>query len=99
MKKQKLKDNIRYRMMWGNFKSDKWKKKRLLISEVRDLIGDLDHSFVSRKQIIELKGQLKRLLYSDADEKFKPLTQKQISDWWDHSMSRSQWKEKWGDKI
>jgi hypothetical protein len=97
MKKRKLRENIHYRVRWGNFKSDKWKKKSLLISEINDLIGELYHPSVSRKEIIELKDQLKRSLFSDADEKFKAFTPRQMHDFWDLTLSR--WKEKWGDKI
>jgi hypothetical protein len=35
--KSKLRYNIHYRAMWGFFKSDKWKKKLILIAELSDL--------------------------------------------------------------
>jgi hypothetical protein len=52
---------------------------------------------VSRKEIIELKNQIKRSLFSDADEKLKAFTPNQMHDFW--GLTPSRWKEKWGDKI
>lgn len=95
--KQKLKYNIHYRAMWGFFKSDKWKKKLLLIAELTDIVRDLYHPSITRKEIIEVKNFIKNKIYSDGHEQLKPLTQKQMKDW--YSMNHREFMEKWRDKL
>lgn len=98
MKKPLLKQNIRYRAMWGNFKSDKYKKKTLLLSELDDIVRDLYHPAISKKEIIEIREFILYKIYPDASERpFKPLTRKQTRDW--YSMGYQEFKEKWGDIV
>jgi hypothetical protein len=98
MKKQlKLRDNYRYRALWGNYKSDKYKRKLTIISEIEDIIRDLWHPFISRKDLIELKGMIKRIMYSDGDEELPSFTKKQHSDYWD--MHPRAFRQKWGDEL
>jgi len=97
MKQQKLRDNYRYRALWGHYKSDKYKKKLTIISEIADIIRDLWHPTVTKEDLIELKTFLKRKIYSDADEKLPPLTFKQRQDY--YSMNHKEFKEKWGDQL
>lgn len=96
--KPKLRDNIRYRAMWGNFKSDKWKKKTILISELEDVVRELIHPAIRKSEIIEIREFIKWKIYPDADEQpFKPLTKKQMHDW--YSMNHYDFMEKWKDKL
>ncbi len=57
-KKEQLKqDNIhRYRQQWGNYKSDKYKTKKLLKEEIRDV---LVYGEFSKDTLIIIKDYMK----------------------------------------
>jgi len=96
--KPKLRDNLLYRAMWGNFKSDKWKKKTRLISELTDVVKDLIHPAVTKDEIIEIREFIIHMIYSDALERpFKPFLGNMMRDFW--GMDRQKFLEKWGDKL
>jgi hypothetical protein len=84
--------------MWGNFKSDKWKKKTILLIELEDIDRDLYHPAIRKSEIIEIREYIKNKVYTDAHEQpFKPLTRKQTRDW--YSMNHYDFMEKWKDKL
>ncbi len=40
---------------WKNYKSDKWKSKRILLAEI---IDNLDFHLLSKKKLIEIKNYI-----------------------------------------
>jgi hypothetical protein len=59
-KKQRLiQDSIhRYKLSWGNFKSDRWKSYYTLRAEVADLMAIRKFS---KKELIEIKNFIKKI--------------------------------------
>jgi hypothetical protein len=97
-KELKLRDNYNYRAVWGNYKSDKYKRKITIISEIHDILRDLVfHPTISKQDLIDLKESLKRKIYCDADQELPAFTRQQNHDYWD--MHPTLFKKKWGDKL
>lgn len=51
--------NHRYNLDWGNFKSDKWKSKTILMLEIGDILRYLLWLTNTKKELIEIKDYLK----------------------------------------
>jgi len=48
-------EHIEYQKRWGNYKSDKWKKRTILRAEIQDML----HIFhLSKKELSEVKNKI-----------------------------------------
>ena len=88
-----LRYNIRWRMLFAGI-NDKYKTKSLLVSEISQLVMDYWHPKIKKKEMIDLKNHI-RGLFSDSDQKFKPLTERQKNDYF--AMNIEEWKKKYPD--
>ena len=63
-KKQLLQDSWhRYRLSWGNYKSDKYKSKRIVRGEITDL---LHLGSFSKAQLVEIKDLIYNMAKKNA---------------------------------
>ena len=88
-----LRYNIRWRMLFAGI-NDKYKSKSFLVSEISQLVIDYWHPKIKRQELVDLKNHIKGL-FSDSDQEFKRLTEKQKNNYFE--MNIEKWKEKYPD--